>query len=113
MDYLCAADVGLLLREKHLMNEVASPGKFAEYALSGLPIIMTSSAGEWTEYVRNSRFIAIIPDLCDNRAVAETIQSFCLAEFTNEDRKGFSEWAADRLSTEALVSELARLYKTI
>lgn len=43
---LNAADAGLLLREDNPVNRVASPTKFAEYALTGLPVIMTAGIGD-------------------------------------------------------------------
>ena len=50
--YLNAADVGLLLREAHLLNRVACPTKFAEYALTGLPVILTRDIGDCSAWVR-------------------------------------------------------------
>ena len=41
--YLNAADFGFLIREPGPINYVASPVKFAEYCLAGLPIIMTNA----------------------------------------------------------------------
>jgi len=42
-DYLNAADVAFMLRERHQLNHVASPTKFAEYCLAGLPVVMDRS----------------------------------------------------------------------
>lgn len=39
--FLNAADFGLLLRSETPVNRVASPTKFAEYCLAGLPVLMT------------------------------------------------------------------------
>lgn len=41
--YLNTADYAVMLRKHHPINVVASPTKFAEYCLTGLPIIMTNS----------------------------------------------------------------------
>ncbi|MBW2569814.1 MAG: hypothetical protein BBJ57_01295 [Desulfobacterales bacterium PC51MH44] len=41
--YLNAADYAVMLRNHNPINVVASPTKFAEYCLTGLPIIMTNS----------------------------------------------------------------------
>jgi hypothetical protein len=41
--YLNAADAAFLLRRPSLINRVASPTKFAEYCLTGLPVIMTDA----------------------------------------------------------------------
>jgi hypothetical protein len=46
--YLNAADFGLFLREIDELNYVASPVKFAEYCLAGLPIIMTGAVEQST-----------------------------------------------------------------
>jgi glycosyltransferase involved in cell wall biosynthesis len=50
--YLCAADVGILLREKTLTNHVASPIKFSEYMCCGLPCIISSHIGDTAEILR-------------------------------------------------------------
>lgn len=45
-DHLLAADVGLLLREDHVLNRVSSPTKFAEYLAAGVPVITTPYVGD-------------------------------------------------------------------
>lgn len=44
--YLNAADVALLLRARGLASEVASPIKFAEYAMCGLPVVHNGSVAQ-------------------------------------------------------------------
>ena len=44
--YLNAADFGFLLRRPGPINRVASPTKFAEYCLAGLPVITTSAVDQ-------------------------------------------------------------------
>lgn len=44
--YLCAGDMGFLLRDESLVNRVASPVKFAEYLAAGVPVLMTSNIGD-------------------------------------------------------------------
>ena len=41
--YMNAADAALMLRDSVAANHVASPTKFAEYCLAGLPVIMTAA----------------------------------------------------------------------
>ena len=53
INYLNTADFGLLLRDNVLMNNVASPSKFAEYMLCGLPCIISEGVGDYTEFCRN------------------------------------------------------------
>ncbi len=50
--YLNAADFGVFLRARNAINDVASPVKFAEYCLAGLPVIMTEAVVQATEHGR-------------------------------------------------------------
>jgi hypothetical protein len=47
-EYLNAADFSVFLRERNAVNDVASPVKFAEYCLAGLPVIMTDAVEQAT-----------------------------------------------------------------
>ena len=46
--YLNVADYGLLFRENVPMNNVASPSKFAEYMLCGLPTLISEGVGDYS-----------------------------------------------------------------
>ncbi len=48
-NYYYAADYGIILRENHLLNNVASPTKIAEYLSTGLSIIATNCIGDICE----------------------------------------------------------------
>ncbi|MGE5364355.1 MAG: hypothetical protein ACM3SM_09510 [Bacteroidota bacterium] len=74
--YLMAADMGLLLREDHPLNEVASPTKFAEYMIAGLPVMISENIGDYSAFVRLNKTGIVINDLKDK---AEYLQKF--AEF--------------------------------
>jgi hypothetical protein len=65
--YLNAADIGLLIREPHLLNQVACPTKFGEYAVTGLPVILTEQIGDCSAYVRD-RYEGIVLDSPDDTA---------------------------------------------
>jgi hypothetical protein len=45
---LPAADVGFLLRADSPVNRVASPTKFAEYCICGVPTLLTNSVGDYS-----------------------------------------------------------------
>ena len=49
-DYLNAADFAVFLRRNNPVNRVASPVKFCEYSLSGLPIIMGDAVKQAFSY---------------------------------------------------------------
>ncbi|MBN1186917.1 MAG: hypothetical protein JXB49_31865 [Bacteroidales bacterium] len=53
--YLNTADVGLILRDDVPMNNVASPTKFAEYVMCGLPIIISPGVGDFSELVEKKK----------------------------------------------------------
>lgn len=50
INYLNAADIGFLLRNNTLLNNVASPVKFAEYQLCGLPVIISEAVLDYSKY---------------------------------------------------------------
>jgi glycosyltransferase involved in cell wall biosynthesis len=113
VDHLCAGDVGLLLRERHPMNEVAAPGKFAEYVLSGLPIVMTDGVGDFSAPMRESDLACILPGLDDQDDVQARIQHFCRRDVTAEQRSAFGAWAAERFAVELAVPRIADLYREV
>ncbi|HOZ40659.1 MAG: hypothetical protein IPN62_14435 [Flavobacteriales bacterium] len=49
---LAIQDLGILLRESTITNKVSSPTKFAEYLAAGLPVIISSGIGDFSEAVR-------------------------------------------------------------
>jgi glycosyltransferase involved in cell wall biosynthesis len=63
--YLAAADVGLLIRQAHALNQVACPTKFAEYVMCGLPVLVTDGLGDLAEFVRGQRIGLVLSDLDD------------------------------------------------
>ncbi len=52
---LAQCDIGLLVRERSVTNEVASPTKFAEYLHAGLPVLISEHIGDLATLVRKHR----------------------------------------------------------
>jgi len=50
--YLQLADYGLLLRSNQVTNQVASPVKFAEYLVAGLPVIVSPVISDFAKFVQ-------------------------------------------------------------
>jgi len=113
VDHLCAADIGLLVRDRHPMNEVAAPGKLAEYALTGLPVVMTEGLGDFSEPMRASRLACVLPDVNDAGDMRERIRRFCVRDFGPRERAAFGAWAAARFATELGVPRIAALYRSV
>jgi len=49
---LSAADIGLVWRDKHILNTCASPSKFSEFAVMGLYIIHNDTVKLISDYIR-------------------------------------------------------------
>jgi glycosyltransferase involved in cell wall biosynthesis len=52
---LPVADVGFLLRADSLVNRVASPTKFAEYCICGVPVLLTPYVGDYSRVVEDEQ----------------------------------------------------------
>jgi len=72
---LQAADIGLLLREDSIVNRVASPTKFAEYLLCGLPVITTPFVGDYSAIVTENHIGHLI-DLQNPAPLASSMKIF-------------------------------------
>jgi hypothetical protein len=53
-DWLPAGDALLLLRERHPLNEAASPTKAAEALLCGLPLLISAGVGDYSAWVEGA-----------------------------------------------------------
>jgi glycosyltransferase involved in cell wall biosynthesis len=61
--YLSSADCGFLIRKRNNVNRVASPLKFSEYLICGLPVIIGPEVGDFSNIVKNEGIGAVIdPD---------------------------------------------------
>lgn len=61
--YLCAADIGIIIREHHIVNKTASPIKFAEYLACGLPVVANDSVDQIVDVVQTYGVGAIVNNL--------------------------------------------------
>ena len=72
--YLKKCDFGFLLRDNHIINNVASPVKLLEYTSSGVIPIMTESIGDYSLEVKNKN-IGIIIKLSKYKNLIEQIDN--------------------------------------
>jgi glycosyltransferase involved in cell wall biosynthesis len=105
--YLCAADVGILLREKTLTNHVASPIKFSEYMCCGLPCIISSHIGDTAEILRHGNAGIVLDSDLDFPPPSQfqTLLSLNRNEISNLMYKTFS--------SEIFIPNILRLYRDI
>lgn len=82
-DLLQMGDVGLMLRDDSILNIVASPTKFAEYLLCGLPVITSDYVGDFSNAVKAYK-LGFTVDLSELNQVDEVV-SFLLDVQTNRN----------------------------
>lgn len=102
MNALCnAADFGVLLRRDSPVNEVASPTKFGEYCLAGLPIVMNDSVRQSYQFAREfGNLVSFRDDLTPDDLKVRTA----------EERSGIAEKARIALSRTNLAHHYVDLY---
>jgi hypothetical protein len=59
---LTTCDYGIMVRERTITNQVASPTKFAEYLSNGLPVITNEGLGDFSELVRKENLGIVLGD---------------------------------------------------
>ncbi len=109
--YLNAADAGFLLRRPSPVNEAASPTKFAEYALCGLPVLLTDGIGDASAQARQHGLGKIIGSLENLEPEAAEILKSLDAMREEESRRRRAECARAFLSRESQQAQIARFYR--
>lgn len=97
-----ASDVGILIRDKNQINDVASPTKFSEYCLTGLKVIMNDSIVQSFEFAKHLNNLTEYKNgKIDN----------VFFEFNETLRKKIAFEAINILSREANISKYKRIYE--
>lgn len=109
-DLLQMADLGLLLRDQSVVNQVASPTKFAEYCLCGVPVLAADGIGDVSALIARHKLGLIVDP---QAGVGEPLRQF--VRETQNQRSEFAarlaEFARDHFSWSAYGAELRRLYR--
>ena len=111
--YLAAADLGLLFREKHLLNKIASPGKFAEYVMCGLPVMMTDEIGDYSEIMKTQELGIVIQSINDEEEIIEKFTRFREIKVDVATRHQFSQWATALFSKQNQFPKLLEIYQRV
>lgn len=108
--YLRAADLGLLLRERHPLNEAACPTKFAEYMMSGVPVLISGGIGDCSPWVASTGAGAVLEEPDPVRAV-EAVKRLRAEDAAG--RRARIAGAAERFSRERIADEMAAIYRRV
>ncbi len=104
--YLNASDIGIIWRDKSVVNEVASPIKFSEYVCCGLPVIANKTVDSIKEYI--SRFAS--------GKLVEKFEDLSDKDFkylVQQDRVKNSQIGRSIFSTDVVVEKYLKVYETI
>jgi glycosyltransferase involved in cell wall biosynthesis len=107
--YLCAADFGILFREDIMTNNVASPTKFPEYMLAGLPTIISKGVGDYSRFVADHNTGLVIEN--GDQSIVEQIVS--LKKHSAQERIRISEKGVRYYSKQASIQKLLDIYESI
>jgi glycosyltransferase involved in cell wall biosynthesis len=108
--YLRAADLGVLLRAPHPLNEVACPTKFAEYVMTGLPVLISAGIGDCSGFVVSNQSGAVL-DAPDPAAAVAAVAA--IRREPDAARRARIAAAGAALSRQRYASELAALYRRL
>lgn len=109
--FLNASDIGVLLRHKHIMNKVAAPGKFGEYAACGLPILMTDGIANFSAELSKTDYGIVLRDMDNDDEIINKIVPFLRND--KKKREEISEWARNKFSTETYAQTYVDLLRGI
>ena len=105
--YLCAADVGVLLREDRLTNHVAAPIKFSEYMCCGLPCIISKNIGDTAQVIREGGAGIVL----DSEGKVPTVSEFRRLLALN--REEISKRMHQKYSSKIYFENILGLYRTL
>jgi hypothetical protein len=94
--YLNASDMGILLRDNHVMNKVASPGKMGEYLAAGIDVLTTPYIGTYSAPMVENEIGIIVDDFRDLNSVELKLRN----KLGKKDRKEVSDWARESFSSQ-------------
>ncbi|MGI9433002.1 MAG: glycosyltransferase [Myxococcota bacterium] len=110
-EFLQAADLGVLLRASDPINRVACPTKFAEFVMTGLPVLISDEIGDCSSFVRTHGAGAVLRDP-DPRAAADAVAAL-RGEPGTELRERVAAAGLEQFSRQRHAARLAPLYRRL
>jgi glycosyltransferase involved in cell wall biosynthesis len=113
---LAILDVGFLIRERTVVNEVSSPVKFGEYLGSGTSVIISEQVGDYSELVDREKIGIVVSDF-DLEEMPKPLRRFCESLRDEDERRIYRERclnvAEKCLSHAAYLPVLCSLYERL
>ena len=107
--FLNASDIAILIREDTLMNNVASPTKFAEYLMCGLPTIISKGVYDFADTIHTTNYGIVLEDY-QHINDQEFNRIYNLKDL---NRESIALWAKANLSKEKFVSQYTKFFDEI
>ncbi len=95
--FLNASDIGILLRDNHILNNIATTAKIGEYLSSGLHVITSKYIGLYSKEMEKASIGILLDDIYDNNEILSKIKNYNF----NNSREEISKWASDSFSVQA------------
>lgn len=105
-DYLCAADAGVLLRSRNIVNQVASPIKFSEYSACGLPTLANDGVDFVVETLRAEPMGVLIDSIDD-------IDAATFARLRQLDRGRIAELGQRIFGIDVIAAQYIETYRSL
>lgn len=107
--YLSSCDLGLLLREDVPMNNVASPSKFSEYLMCGLPVVISPRIGDFSDFIENNKIGYVLNFPYNPEAVVRDLKKIV----TGSNKETISKLGNEHFSKQARMESIINQYKMI
>lgn len=104
--YLAAADIAILWRDNNIVNKVASPSKFSEFAAMGLWVIQNDTVRIAADFIRKYNSGIIVKSISE-------INEKQIASFYKHDRQYSSSVGRDTFGVENVAKSYIKLYLEI
>lgn len=113
--YLLAGDIGFLIREDNLVNNIAFPVKFAEYVSCGVPVLSSikSDVIDLIEKYDLGFKLKNYDDESEIRSIAERIKCNQLQLQSEEYKSRISRTIREKLSWDNYTDKIISIYKNL
>jgi hypothetical protein len=110
VDFVAAADYGLLLRDESKVNRVSCPVKFGEYLACGVRPVLTPTVGDQSELCMSSALGVVVP-LTDAGTAARRLLVDARSPFSlgAEPRAKRRAWVAENITPASSAEKLLAL----